>query len=253
MFLRYLAQLRYDINEWSSFLVWPLLDITLFGCIALWLESDGTTFERQALLAGVTLWQFFTKVNFSVSISLFEEMWTHNIVHIFSSPIHIGEWFLSVLLKGACYGITTLILNIAFVWLVFDDNLLTIGLPLLYMCIQLYISGIALGTLGAGLILRYGTHLETLLYTLDFLILPISGAFYPLNLLPEWMQSIGYCLPFYYLFENLQKYLETGVWHISPMIYATLYNILFLLTLLTYGWYAYVTGKRLGHLAHPPD
>jgi len=216
--VRHLVQLPHDFNQWTSITFWPMLDILLFGCVGVWFDHSAHPAECAALRAGVTLWQFITRINFDISLSLLEEAWVHNAVNVFATPLNISEWAIGVIMKGIILGLLTLWVNGTFVWLVFGYNMLYIGWYLLYTIVQLFLSGVARGLFGAALLLRWGPRIQTIMFMLGFIALPISGAFYPVAILPSWLQSIAYIFPFAYIFEGLYFFLYHSVWYISYIV-----------------------------------
>ena len=222
--LRYLIKLPQDFNEWSSMFFWPVLDIALFGFVGVWLHGNASHTETATLLAGVTLWQLVVRANFDIALSLLEEVWTHNTVNLFATPLHIMEWASAVITRGFVLGIFTTGVNALFVWATYGYNLFAIGPFLLYTWTQLFISGVGLGLIGAALLLRWGPQVQTLIYMLGFIAAPISGAFYPVYVLPSWLQTVAYTLPLTYTFEGLYQYLEDGTWSSSAMLHTTILN-----------------------------
>jgi len=246
MSLRHLKQLPQDFNQWTSIIFWPILDIALFGFVGVWFHQYARHEELAALIAGVTLWQVVARVNFDVSISLLEEAWSHNALNLFATPLSITEWLLGVVCKGLILGSVTLLVNIGFVWLTFGFNLLSIGVFFFYTIAQLIISGLGLGLIGAGLLFQWGPQIQTLIFIIGFIACPVSGAFYPVSILPTWLEQIAYALPFAYIFEGLFTYIQEGMWHTPHMLYATALNVLLIAIALMYFYYGYNVAKQHG-------
>jgi ABC-2 type transport system permease protein len=68
----------------------------------------------------------------------------------------------------------------------------------------LFVTGISLGVLGAAIVLRLGPASEWLIWPIPSLLSPFAGVFYPLAVLPGWMQAIGRALPPSYVFEGMR-------------------------------------------------
>lgn len=244
--LRHLVQLPQDINQWTSMLFWPILDIMLFGFVGIWLHDNANQAEFHALLAGVTLWQFLTRINFDISLSLLEEAWAHNTVNLFASPMSIYEWLFGVIVKGIILGTVTFLANAAFVWLAYGYNLFSIGIFLGYTTLQLFLSGLFLGLLGAALLFRWGPRIQTFVFILGFITSPIGGAFYPVYVLPFWLQKIAYAMPIVYIFEGLYAFLQNNAWPLTHVIWGILLNILYIGAALALFTYSYRVSKQYG-------
>jgi ABC-2 type transport system permease protein len=57
------------------------------------------------------------------------------------------------------------------------------------------------------MVLRLGPASEWLLWPLPALLSPFAAVFYPLAVLPPWMQSVSHALPPSYVFEGMRALL----------------------------------------------
>lgn len=243
---RYLIQFPQDINQWTSMFFWPLLDIALFGFVGVWMHDSSTQSDFHTLLAGVALWQFLIRINFDISLSLLEETWAHNTVNLFASPLSVYEWLGGVILKGSILGGVTFITNIAFVWFVYGYNMFTMGSFLAYTTLQLFISGLVLGMFGSAMVFYWGPRVQAIVFTLGFITSPISGAFYPVSVLPEWIRHCAYTIPFSHIFEGLYLFLQDNTWPIHHVVYACVLNGVYASAALATFVYAHRAAKRYG-------
>jgi ABC-2 type transport system permease protein len=78
------------------------------------------------------------------------------------------------------------------------------GLPLLAFVVALMIMGWALGLAICGLILRHGMGAESLAWTVIFALSPVSCVYYPVSILPGWLQPVAWSLPQTYVFEGMR-------------------------------------------------
>ncbi|MGP1680027.1 MAG: ABC transporter permease, partial [Burkholderiales bacterium] len=69
---------------------------------------------------------------------------------------------------------------------------------------NLLVTGWAVGLMVAALVLRYGLAAENLAWGVIFVLAPISGIYYPVSVLPGWLQSVSRCLPTSYVFEGMR-------------------------------------------------
>jgi ABC-2 type transport system permease protein len=70
--------------------------------------------------------------------------------------------------------------------------------------------GISLGILATAIVLRFGPAAEWLLWPLPALLSPFAAVFYPLAILPPWMQAVARALPPAYVFEGMRGLLAGG-------------------------------------------
>ena len=100
-----------------------------------------------------------------------------------------------------------------------------LGLPLIAFFANLMITGWALGLLVTALLLRVGLGAESVAWMAMFLIAPISAIYYPVSVLPEWLQPLAWSLPPAYVFEGMRAILFEGVFRVDLLIGAVLLNI----------------------------
>lgn len=86
----------------------------------------------------------------------------------------------------------------------------------------------SVGMLVLALIFRFGINVQSLSWALVFLLQPLTGMFFSIRLLPEWVQTMSWMIPSTYVFEGIRHQLTVGAVHVSHMINATLLNGLYL-------------------------
>ena len=92
-------------------------------------------------------------------------------------------------------------------YFIFGFNLLDLGLPLVAFFAVLVLTSWSLGLISAGVILRYGLGAEELAWSLAFLLLPICCVYYPVSVLPDWLQPVALALPPTHVFEGMRSIL----------------------------------------------
>jgi ABC-2 type transport system permease protein len=87
----------------------------------------------------------------------------------------------------------------------FGLSFLAYGAALAPFLMVLFVTGIALGVAASALVLRLGPASEWLIWPIPMLISPFAGVFYPVTVLPGWMQAIALILPPSYVFEGMRS------------------------------------------------
>jgi ABC-2 type transport system permease protein len=90
---------------------------------------------------------------------------------------------------------------------IFHLQFFSMGLPLIAFLMVLFVFGISLGIFASAMVLRLGPASEWLLWPLPALLSPFAAVFYPLAVLPHWMQSVSRALPPSYVFEGMRALL----------------------------------------------
>lgn len=185
---------------------WVAIDIVLWGFITKYLNSvaePGFDFVP-VLLGAVLLWDFFTRVMQGVTTAFFEDVWSRNFLNIFATPLSIPEYVSGLVLSSVGTSFVGLIAMLALASLVFGLSFLAYGLPLIPFLMTLFLFGVALGVLGASIVLRFGPASEWFIWPIPALVSPFVGVFYPLSTLPRWMRYAARLLPPSYVFEGVR-------------------------------------------------
>jgi ABC-2 type transport system permease protein len=106
----------------------------------------------------------------------------------------------------------------------FDFNLYGIGFPLIAFFCNLIFTSWSVGIFVSGLVLRYGLGAESVVWTLMFGLMPLACVYYPVAVLPYWLQHVAWLLPPTYVFEGMRALLMEHVFHADLMAYALALN-----------------------------
>ncbi len=186
--------------------VWVAIDILLWGFITRFLGqvSKGPIQWVPALLGAVLLWDFLTRVMQGITTAFFEDVWSRNFLNVFATPMRTSEYIGGLVTIGVANSLVALAAMFAVAWAVFGLSFLAYGIALAPFLAVLFLTGIALGVLGAGMVLRLGPASEWLIWPIPTLLSPFAGVFYPLSVLPPWMQAISHTLPPAYVFNGMR-------------------------------------------------
>ena len=106
----------------------------------------------------------------------------------------------------------------------FDFNLYGIGLPLIAFFCNLIFTSWSLGIFVSGLVLRNGLGAESIVWTLMFGVMPLACVYYPVTVLPHWLQYVAWALPPTYVFEGMRALLIDEVFRADLMCQALAIN-----------------------------
>jgi ABC-2 type transport system permease protein len=95
--------------------------------------------------------------------------------------------------------------------------------------VNLILTSWAVGVVVSGVLLRNGMGAETLAWTLMFVLMPITCVYYPVSVLPDWLQVIAWMLPPTYVFEGMRALLMEQQIRLDLMIQAFALNVLYFL------------------------
>ncbi|HLY80783.1 MAG TPA: ABC transporter permease [Caulobacteraceae bacterium] len=186
---------------------WVAIDVFLWGFITRYLNQvshSGFNFVP-ALLGAVLLWDFLTRVMQGVTMAFLEDVWSRNFLNFFATPLRTSEYLSGLVIIGITTSLLGLAAMLALAWAAFGLSFFTFGAALIPCGLTLFLSGIALGILGAGIVLRLGPASEWLIWPIPSIVSPFVGVFYPIAVLPGWMQVIARALPPSYVFETMRR------------------------------------------------
>jgi ABC-2 type transport system permease protein len=125
----------------------------------------------------------------------------------------------------------------------FGFNLWGLGLALAAFFVNLILTSWAIGIFVAGLLLRNGMGAESMAWTIMFLFLPLTCVYYPVSVLPEWLQWFAWALPPTYVFEGMRALLIDHVFRADLMLQAFGFNVL-LFTASSFAFLGLLTSAR---------
>jgi ABC-2 type transport system permease protein len=228
--LRHTYLLRSSGPRILELVYWPTVQMILWGFITVFLVNHSSWLAQASgvLLSGVLLWDVLFRGQLGVSLVFMEEMWSRNLGHLFVSPLRpfeLGCALLTMSLIRTLIGVGGAAL-IAIP--LFDFSVFSLGLPLLAFFINLIVMGWAIGLLVSGIVLRYGLGAESMAWIAIFAVQPISGVYYPIETLPEWLQYVAAILPSSHVFEGMRSVLFDHVFRVDLLLHAVLLNVVYL-------------------------
>jgi ABC-2 type transport system permease protein len=207
--LRHLYLLRGSWPRVLELIYWPTVQMILWGLITQFLVTQSLWVQQAggALIAGVLLWDVLFRGQLGFTLVFLEEMWSRNLGHLFVSPlrpIELAVAFMLMSLIRTLIGVggASVIAIILYHYSIFD-----LGLPLIAFFTALIVMSWALGMVVSALILRFGLGAESLAWFLVFALAPVSGVYYPVSVLPEWLEPLAFVLPSAHVFEGMRAVL----------------------------------------------
>ncbi len=206
---------------------WPLYDLMLWGFTSRWIVGEETSKLALIWLTSIVLWQGCVRSNLDVSLNLLIELWSHNVVSVFASPLKLREWLASAMIIGIINTTIVFAFGAFMAYIMYGVNVFTIGwllIPLFFLLLQ---SGWVIGFFATGCIMYGGLKVHKIVWVLGWCFAPFSALFYALKVLPTWAYSVAKCVPMSYLFEGLRLYTHTGIFPTHHLTIAFLLNCIY--------------------------
>ncbi|WP_442895914.1 ABC transporter permease [Bradyrhizobium sp. AZCC 2262] len=222
MVLRYWYLLMSSWPRLLELIYWPALQIITWGFLQSYISQNDGFFARAGgtLIGAVILWDILFRGQLGFSISFLEEMWARNLGNLMMSPLKPIEFLISLMIMSLirlAIGVIPMTLLALFF---FDFNFFAIGLPLIAFFCNLIFTSWSVGIFVSGLVLRNGLGAESIVWTLMFGLMPLACIYYPVAVLPAWLQAIAWTLPPTYVFEGMRALLINHVFRADLMVWS---------------------------------
>ncbi len=212
LIVRHLFLYKRSLPRLMEIFYWPFLDLVVWGFITVYLMK----FQGQLpgvvtfFLGALILWDVLFRAQQGITITFLEEIWARNLMNLFASPLKPSE-FLAATMAISVFKVTAVSLVMAGAALAFYSyNIFMMGLALIPFVLNLIVTGWIIGVLTTSLIMRFGQEAEVLAWGMVFLFQPISCVFYPVDVLPSWLQVIAWANPAAHVFEGMRGVLTAG-------------------------------------------
>lgn len=192
IFLRHIYNFRRSFDRLSDAFYWPTIDLIIWGLTSSYFVSlaPGTAKIMIAVIGGILFWVIPWRTQYEITVNVLVELWDKNLANIFVSPLKFSEWITSLILVG----ITKSLVSIAFASLVafilYKVNIFMYGFYLIPFLFLLLMFGWWVGFLVAAIILKFGSRVQTLAWTVPWAVAPFSAIYFPVSILPNWAQVI---------------------------------------------------------------
>ena len=185
--------------------VWPVFNTLLYGSIAVYARDSGggsaSTRTVISVVTGIVMWHVMYLAQNAVSNSFFHEIYTRQLASLLTTPLRPAEWVLGAALEGLIkVGVGVGAVTVASA-VMFGVHVTDAGLAIAPVMALLLLTGWAMALLVVGVVMFLGSGTETLAWGLLLVIMPLSGVFYPVSVLPAVIRPISAVLPTTYAFN----------------------------------------------------
>jgi len=200
------------VSSWPRVLdlmYWPAVQMLMWGFLQIYVSQNSGPLTRAAstFIGAVMLWDVLFRGQLGFSISFLEEMYARNMGNLMMTPLRPIEFVLALTVQSVIrLSIGMVPVSFLAIWF-FDFNLWGMGLALAVFFMNLLLTSWAIGIIVSGILLRHGLGAENLAWGFMFLMLPFTCVYYPVSVLPSWLQVVAWMLPPTYVFEGMRALL----------------------------------------------
>ncbi len=227
-----------------------MLDLLVWGFITVYLQryQEGLPGFVTFFIGALILWDMLFRSQQGISISFLEEMWSRNLMNLFVTPLRPGEFIAATIVISILKLISASAVTITLAWLLYSFNLFKIGISLVPFVLTLAVMGWSVGILTTAFIMRYGQKAEVLAWGIAFLFQPISAVFYPVNVLPDFLQIIAAFVPAAHVFEGMREVINTGTFPLNELLWAAGLDVVYMTVSIIFFYYMFRIVKIKGLL-----
>ena len=228
--LRFMYLFRHSWDRLSDAFYWPTLDLLLWGITSVYFKTYAPETSQIILIivGAILLWIIVWRGQYEITVGILEDLWNKNLVNIFVAPLKFSEWIISLVALGVIKAIISFSFGLFVALILYKTDVFAYGLYLIPFAFLLIMTGWWMGFFIAGIILRFGTRIQTLAWTAPWVISPFSAIYYPLSALPVWAQKIALFIPTSYVFEGSREVINTGTLDVNKLYICFLLNCIYL-------------------------
>tara|TARA_B100000963_G_scaffold361564_1_gene397738 strand:- start:2390 stop:3181 length:792 start_codon:yes stop_codon:yes gene_type:complete len=248
--LRHIYLIKGSFPRILDLIYWPTIQIFLWGFISKFFTLNSTYYDNTVgiILSAAILYDFLFRSSISYNMMFLEEIWSRNFTNLFIAPIKLSEIIAALTFTAIFRTLIGLIPAALLAIPLFGVSILKIGIPLIFLLVTLYIFGVTLGLLVTSGLVRFGPSFENIAWASLFFLAPLGCIYYPIEILPFWLQIIAKLLPLVYIFEEMRNILIYDIISYSQILKAIFMSfIYFLIGVFTF-YLSYDGAKKRGTL-----
>jgi ABC-2 type transport system permease protein len=165
------------------------------------------------LMVGAIFWNYLSVVFAWIAETISVERWEGTLEYTMMAPVHRSTHLLGSVAYAMVFGLVHTAAILLAMVLFFPDLALTNANPL--TVVSFFVLGsfsfVGIAMLAAILPLLYVERGAQMTFVLQSVLLLVSGVYYPIDVLPGWMQVISHLSPATYAIDGVRQGLIDGV------------------------------------------
>ena len=248
--LRHVYLIKGSFPRILDLIYWPTIQIFLWGFISKFFTLNSSYFENTVgiILSAAILYDFLFRSSISYNMMFLEEIWSRNFTNLFIAPIKISEIIAALTFTAIFRTLIGLVPAALLAIPLFGVSIFKIGIPLIFLLITLYIFGVTLGLLVTSGLVRFGPSFENIAWASLFFLAPLGCIYYPIEILPDWLQIIAKLLPLVHIFEEMRNVLIHDIINYYQILKAIIISFIYFVFGIVVFYLSYDGAKNRGTL-----
>jgi len=182
------------------------LAVTLIG------QDQGSARLLLTLLIGATFWNYLSVVFSVIAEQISWERWEGTLEYTMMAPVRRASQLFGSTIFAVMWGFIHTAVVLTVLILFFGINLTNADFPAAIVIMLIgSLSIIGIGMMAATLPLIWVERGDQMVFVIQSLLLLVSGVYYSVTILPQWMQVIAAFSPVTYILEGVRMALIDGV------------------------------------------
>jgi ABC-2 type transport system permease protein len=182
---------------------WPGVAMVSHGLLTRFL--DLTPQMTAFILVGTIALSAVQVCQLDVAYAVLFDIWSKSMKHQFLTPVRIrhlaiGSWLVGVGRGVLVWALMALIGGCAFGFDFLGAGIVRVALFLL----GCFLTALVIGVLVCALVLLWGTRAETSAWAAVNFFVMLSGVYYPISVLPGWVQTVSAGIPLTYFLDGIR-------------------------------------------------
>ena len=248
--LRHVYLIKGSFPRILDLIYWPTIQIFLWGFISKFFTLNSSYFDNTVgiILSAAILYDFLFRSSISYNMMFLEEIWSRNFTNLFIAPIKISEIIAALTFTAIFRTLIGLVPAALLAIPLFGVSIFKIGIPLIFLLITLYIFGVTLGLLVTSGLVRFGPSFENIAWASLFFLAPLGCIYYPIEILPDWLQIIAKLLPLVHIFEEMRNVLIHDIINYYQILKAIIISFIYFVFGIIVFYLSYEGAKNRGTL-----
>ena len=209
---------------------WPTVQMLMWGFLQTYVSQQAGFFAQAAgvFIGSVLLWDILFRGQLGFTFTFLEDIWSRNVANLMMSPLTSLELAASLMLMSLIRLLIGTIPVTILALVLFGFNIYGLGFGLLAFFVNLVLTGWAIGLIVCGLVIRHGLGAESLAFSVVILLMPLCCVYYPVWVLPTWLQPVAWMLAPTYVFEGMRGVLLDHVFRMDLAVESLMINLVYL-------------------------
>ncbi len=239
----------HSMETWVDVFWNTALTMIVFVFLASSFKGGENQNQATFMILGMIYWNIIWIGQYGLAIGPLWEIWSRSFSSLFITPLTLDEFLVGQMISSIIKSIAAFAMSAAIGYYFFHFSVFSVGwmLPIYYL--ELLLFGWAIGMMVVSLIFHIGTDVQSLSWSLVFLVQPFGAVFYPVGVLPPILQTIAFSMPSSYVFEAMRQQLTTGTINTPYVLIGGVLSLIYLVAGYTLLRLIYRRAKQSGSFA----